>query len=165
MIWIDGKALDFEYAVNALNYDKLGHETGLGSRGIIVKTVDSYNHELVVFVGIKMDVLTIITNRFITSFVNVPATIKEKINKIKSNSRLKTSLNQEYPYTPDPDSENVLTIYIDIHEIKIDVVELANIAYDKVSTSEKYIAISRDKIFKTGTKRTARAISATMQRV
>jgi hypothetical protein len=165
MIWIDENMLEFEYAVNALNYDKLGHETGLGSRGIIAKTVDSYSHELVLFIGIKMDVITVMTNRFVTSFVNVPATLKEKINKIRSGSGLKTSLSQEYPYVPDPDSENVVQIYIDIHRIDIDVVELANMVYDRVTPSEEYLAISRDKVFKIGTKRTARAISATMQRV
>jgi hypothetical protein len=164
VIWIDGILAEYEYAVSALNYDKLGHETGLGSRGVLVRTLDQFGTELAIFVGVKMDVVTITTNRFLSTFINIPSAIKRKIKKICSSPVLNTELNEEQAYTPDLDSEDVVTVFLDIHRVDIDIVELANMVYDRVSSSEEYIAIARDKIFKTGTKRTARAISATTQR-
>jgi hypothetical protein len=161
MIKVNGETIEFELAANMLNYDKAGHETGLGSRGIILKINDGVGTELLIYIGLKFDVISILTNRFMSTFVNIPRDIKGKMQHSSKSSEigpLETSA--------DFDNENAyMDVYVDIHKLTINIPKLAHLIYENTTAIDEYVAIARFEAFKTRMVRTSRAISATMQRV
>ncbi len=165
MLWINEELVAYEKAINALNYDKLGHETGLGSWGVIVEIEDSFDKPLVMFLGIKFDVLSIITNRFVTSFVNIPRNLKQLVPKTRKDSGLNSSVSGVSSFVPDIDSDTVIDFYVDTHKISIDIVELLNTVYQYTDTTGEYGALARDSVFLSGGRRASRAVSASMLRV
>jgi len=165
MLWINEELVSYDKAINGLNFDKLGHETGLGSWGALLTVEDSFDTPLSLFIGLKFDVVSIITNRFITTFVNIPREIKERSQKLRGGRPLSDSISGISNFIPDIDGENVITFYIDTHRVDIDVVEMSNVLYKYADTTEEYAALARDVVFLSGGKRASRAISASMLRV
>ncbi len=165
MIWVDDILVTYSKAINALNYDKLGHETGLGSWGVLVEIEDSFEKPLSLYLGIKFDVLSVITNRYITSFVNIPKALKELVPKTKKDSQIDTEINGVSSFVPDIDSSSVIEFFVDIHKVSIDVVEFMNTVYQYVDTTEEYGALVRDTVFMSGGRRASRGISASMLRI
>jgi len=165
MIWINDVIVDYEKAVNALNFDKLGHETGLGSWGVKINIEDSFDDNLSLYLGLKFDVLSIITNRYLTTFVNIPRAYKEQISKLEKDAQLNHAVSSVSTFVPDINADTVIDFYIDVHKVSIDIVEFANTVYQYVDTTEAYSAITRDKVFLSGSKKAARGVSAKMLRV
>ena len=165
MIWVDEKIVSYEKAINSLNFDKNGNETGLGSWGVMISIKDGFKSPLDVFIGIKLDVLSVFTNRFITNFVNIPKKIKDSSAKTKKNSKIDCSVHGVSKFKPDINSENVIEIFVDTHKINIDVVELLNTIYLYSDTTEEYVALARTKVFKSGNRRASRGVSAKMLRI
>jgi hypothetical protein len=164
MIWIDEVEAPFTRAINALNYDKRGHETGLGSNGIRLVINDGFEEPLILFLGIKFDVISIITNRYITSFINIPRELKNMCAQTKEKSRLGNHVSGISNFTPDIEADTVIEFYVDIHKVSLDVVELLKQLYTYVDTTEEYVALSKDKVFLTKGRKAARGVSANMSR-
>lgn len=162
MIWINGNIAEYEKAINGLNFDKYGHETGLGSWGIRTVVQDGFAEPAVMYFGVKFDVLTIATDRFIGNFINIEKRFKDMCQKTKKIGLLNTELSGTSTYVPDIGADSVITFYVDIHKIDIDIVELWNTVYLYKTDVEEYASIARDKVFKTFGKRSSRGISATM---
>ncbi|RLF46367.1 MAG: hypothetical protein DRN17_00575 [Thermoplasmata archaeon] len=161
MLLVNDEIKEYQPAVSMLNYDKLGHETGLGARGILFTISDGFPEDLTIFIGLKFDVLTVVTNRFISTFVNIPRTTKESIPYMKSNQNIEIGLTGN-----DFDGEDIeLTFYIDIHKITINIPKMAHHIYGFKDTCEEYVALAKDKAMKMKGRRTSRGISAKMQRV
>jgi hypothetical protein len=161
MIKVNGESVVFELAANMLNYDKVGHETGLGSRGVLLRVDDGVGKELLIYIGIKFDVISVLTNRFMSTFVNIPRDIKDKMQHSSKSTKIgpldtSASFNGE---------DANIDIYVDIHKLTINIPELAHLIYENTATRDIYLAIARFQAFKTRMVRTSRAISATMQRV
>ena len=164
MIWVNETLVPYEKAINALNYDKLGHETGLGSWGVIFDIKDGSKKPLTVYLGAKFDVISIITNRFVSSFINIPKKLKDLIPKIKQNSMLDNSVKGTSSFKPDIKADTVIEFFVDIYKISIDVVEFLNTIYQYQDDTEEYAALDRDVVFLSGGRRASRGISATMLR-
>jgi hypothetical protein len=165
MLWINEELVSYDKAINALNFDKLGHETGLGSWGVLVEIEDGFSEPLLMFLGVKFDVLSIITNRFVTSFINIPRNIKEKVQKTKKGSGLNRTVSGVSNFTPDITADTVMEFYVDTHKVSIDVAEMMNTVYQYVDTTAEYGALARDRVFLSGGRRASRAVSASMLRV
>ena len=150
-------------AVNALNFDKLGHPTGKGSWGILFTIEGSDSIDL--FIGIKFDVITVATSEFLAFEDNMTKYQKSQVEMIRRSPVLSLHGNDEGEYLPyQAPQENIKTFYISTHKVEIDIVELARSIYQRVVDAEEYFAIAKNLVFKVGEHRTARAISAKMTR-
>ena len=164
MIWVNEVLVPYDKAINALNYDKLGHETGLGSWGVIFDITDSFDKPLSVYLGAKFDVISIITNRFVSSFINIPKKIKDMVHKTKQNSVLDKTVKGTSSFNPDINADTVIEFFVDIYKISIDIVEFLNTVYQYQDDTEEYGALARDAVFLSGGRRASRGISASMLR-
>ncbi len=163
MLKVNGAEHSYDKAINALNFDKLGHPTGKGSWGILF-TIDG-DDPIDLFIGIKFDVLTVATSKFLAFEDNMTRYQKSQVEMIRRSSSLSLHGTDDEPYIPyQAPSENVKTFYVSTHKIEVDVVELARSIYQRVLDIEEYFTISKNLVFRVSGLRTARAISAKMMR-
>ncbi len=165
MIRIDGTEHPYERAINALNFDKLGHPNGSGSWGIKFSITDNFVDEMQIYIGLKFDVLSVSTSRFVATGLNMEHRHKDLIGAIRRRSDMDFSQNDNTAYNmSEAPDDYIYTIYVDIHKIEIDVVELAKMIYQKPVEIAGYTRIARAMVFNTKSWRTSRAISAKMLR-
>ena len=165
MIKVDGIEHSYEKAIDALNFDKLGHPNGSGSWGIRFNIEDNFVEDMDVYIGLKFDVLSVSTSRFIATGLNMNSEHKDLVGAIRRRTDINLAQIDTTIYAmSNAPADHIYTLYLDIHKVEIDVVELAKTIYQKNTDMASYARITRERVFNTKSRRTARAISAQMLR-
>ncbi len=165
MIRVDGVEHSYEKAINVFNFDKLGHPDGSGSWGIFFSIEDNFTDTMHIYIGLKFDVVSVFSSRFISTWFNMRSEHKGLIGAIRQMSDMDFSQQDMSAYDiSTADSNHFYEFYIDIHKVEIDVVELARTIYQKPIHIQEYSFLVRHKAFSIKTERSARAISAKMMR-
>ena len=133
MIKVNNKKIEYSKSVLSVMYDNSINPTGLGSVGISFEI-----NEVFVYLGIKFDVISVLTNKNIHTFINL-----EK----KDVDNYKESLygNKEYSIDDIP-KKQLHQIHINDLLIEIDVKALLKSIY--IVDKDLYFNIIKDKVFK-----------------
>ena len=158
MVKVDGIQSEYVLAAEGLSFDKLGNENGYGSHGLIVE----YGDGLTAYIGLKLDVITIRTNEFVSTFYNITSDDREAAG-LPSDSRefgeiRKTVVNTE------PSFERVAEAYINDHKFEIDIAHLYKTVYFDIDASEKYLRIKESFLLRSKFRRNVRYVSAILSR-
>jgi len=129
MIRVNENKIDYEIASLSVMYDNSLNPTGLGSVGIYFTTKG-----LEVYIGVKKDVLDIITDINTKTFVNIPKEISENFNDSKWGS-------DDYEF----DYDNSYRIHLDVLTIDIDIAALLKSVY---TIDSGYKDLIKYKVFK-----------------
>ncbi len=146
MIKINGVIIPYNRAVNFLNFDKRGNPNGMDSLGFVVSHADKEEHPLTIYVGLKFDVISIFTNRGISTFLNL-------------SEEHKSFLQTGECYSSWDSSEEEVELYIDIHKIAINIRQLYSYVYGCEASKEAFCSLVEKKVFGTLQRKSARAIS------
>ncbi len=165
MIRINGVEHEYAKAVNVFNFDKLGHPDGSGSWGVLFTIEDNFVDPLHVYLGLKFDVVSVSSSRFVATWFNMEKKHKDLVGAIRQSVDMNFSQQDTAIYDIDTaDEDHFYKFYLDIHKIEIDIVELAKMIYQKPMHISEYTNIVKNKAFKIGASRSARAVSAKMLR-
>lgn len=147
MVKIDDlQEIEYKRAACMLNYDKYGTPNGLDSLGVLIEIPSDKNKALQLYIGIKNDVISVYTNAFASTFINVP-------------KKLQIYKNYNETYTEWGDPDDIITFYVDLHKVKIDMRQFYSYVYGDESSKSAFNAIVQNNIFKTHGNKTARAIT------
>ena len=165
MLKIDGTEHPYEKAIDGLNFDKLGHPNGSGSWGIKFTISDNFVDDMEIYIGLKFDVISVSTSRFIAIGFNMEHDHKDLIGAIRRRGDMNFEQGDATTYDMETASaEHIYELYLDIHKVEIDIVELAKTIYQKHADINVYATIARSMMLNTKSRRTSRAISAQMLR-
>ncbi len=166
MLKVDDVEHGYTKAINVFNFDKLGHPDGSGSWGILFSIHDSFVDVLHVYIGLKFDVISVSSSRFVATWFNMEKKHKELVGSIRQRTEMDLSQRSVSDYDiSTADEDHFYEFYLDIHKIEIDVIELAKTIYQKTASINEYSFIAKHRAFNIKTERSARAISAKMMRI
>ncbi len=165
MLKINGVEHEYTKAVNVFNFDKLGHPDGSGSWGILFTIEDNFADPLHIYIGLKFDVVSVSSSRFVATWFNMEKKHKDLVKAVRQRVDMNFLQQDTSEYNINTaDEDHFYKFYLDIHEIKIDIVELAKMIYQKPIHIREYANIVKNKAFNIGASRSARAVSAKMLR-
>ena len=145
MVLVNGVSVDFDRAVNFLNFDKRGNPSGLDSLGVMVNIADNEANDLFVFIGLKFDVISVQTNRSASFFINLEEDKKQY-------------LDGTYCSANDDDAV-LIEFFVDKFKIELDIKKMYSYVYTCASSKEEFNTLLENKVFNTFGKKSARLIS------
>jgi len=150
MLWVNRDLIEGELAINGLSFYKDGSANGNGSWGFFYLLRNGKDKPIKLFLGLKFNVLSVITDSYTESFINIPKYQEEKVHKLRRANTFSFEAEDLTQYNADEvNSDDLISFVLDDFKLEVDIVEFAKRIYTKVKFLEQFEAMLQSKVLQT----------------